>query len=48
MKSANFNWMKSMECEKSRAVSKAMKATGKLYTNIALKGKTRKAFEGYK
>jgi len=48
MKAGNFSWMKSMETKKTRAVGNAMKATGTLYKNIALKGKTKKAFEGFK
>ena len=48
MKAGNFSWMKSMETKETRGVGNVMKATGALYKNIALKGKTRKAFEGYK
>lgn len=48
MKAGNFSWMKGCEDKKSKSVNSAMKSVGRLYTNIAIKGKTRKAFEGYK
>lgn len=40
--------MKGCETKESQGASGAMKSTKKLLMNIAIKGKTRKAFEGYK
>ena len=47
MKSGNYSWMKGMECKKSKGAATASKATEKLLMNIAVKGKTKKAFEGF-
>jgi len=44
----NFKWMKGRETKKSKGVSKSMNSTGKLVQNIIIKGKTKKAFKGYK
>lgn len=48
IKSGNFSWMKCCEDSKSKSVNNMMKSAERLYKNIAIKGKTRKAFEGYK
>ncbi len=45
MKAANFNWMKGMETKKTATVAKAMRQTGRQMINIAVKGKTHKAFQ---
>ena len=44
----NFKWMKGCETKTSKGASKSMKSTGNLLQNIIVKGKTGKAFKGYK
>lgn len=48
IKSGNFSWMKGCENNKSQSVNKMMKSAEKLCMSIAVNGKTRKAFKGYK
>ena len=48
MKSGNFKWMKEKETKKSQAVSNTMRAAGNKFCAIAIKGKNKKAFEGFK
>lgn len=48
IKTGQFGWMKDMDCEKTKTVAKAMKATGTLAINIGAKGFTRKPFQNYK
>jgi hypothetical protein len=43
----DFSWMNKCDNKKTRSVNKAIKSAEKLYMNIAIKGKTRKAFEGF-
>jgi hypothetical protein len=48
IKTGDFSWMGERDCEKSRSVSKAMRATKDLVISIGAKGITRKPFQGYK
>ena len=48
MKVDDFSWMKKCDNKKTLSVNRTVRSAERLYESIAVNGKTRKAFKGFK